>query len=74
MSSHNHSTFNTIPEAIEEIRLGRVVIVVDDDDRENEGDFITAAEVVTPEIVNFMAMYGRGLICSTLTEQRCEEL
>lgn len=66
--------FNTIESAISDIREGKVVIVVDDDDRENEGDFITAAEVVTPEIINFMAMHGRGLICTPLTEQRCDEL
>jgi 3,4-dihydroxy 2-butanone 4-phosphate synthase/GTP cyclohydrolase II len=66
--------FNTIPEAIDDIRSGKIVIVVDDDDRENEGDFLTAAEVVTPEIINFMAMHGRGLICAPLTEKRCDEL
>lgn len=65
---------NTINEAIEEIREGRIVIVVDDEDRENEGDFICSAELVTPEIVNFMATYGRGLICVPLPEERCEEL
>ena len=65
---------NTIAEAIEEIRKGKIVIVVDDEDRENEGDFICAAELVTPEIVNFMAKYGRGLICAPLPEERCEEL
>ena len=65
---------NTIPEAIEAIRNGDLVIVVDDEDRENEGDFIAAAELITPEKVNFMAMHGRGLICAPLTESRCEEL
>lgn len=65
---------NTIPEAIEAIRNGDLVIVVDDEDRENEGDFIAAAELMTPEKVNFMATYGRGLICVPLTESRCEEL
>ena len=55
---------NTIAEAIEDIRQGKVVIVVDDEDRENEGDFICAAELITPEIVNFMATHGRGLICA----------
>ncbi|MDX9729837.1 MAG: bifunctional 3,4-dihydroxy-2-butanone-4-phosphate synthase/GTP cyclohydrolase II [Bacteroidales bacterium] len=65
---------NTIIEAIEEIRAGRVVIVVDDEDRENEGDFICAAELITPEIVNFMATHGRGLICVPLPEERCEEM
>src|SRR3972149_4298429 len=65
---------NTIEEAIEEIRQGKIVIVVDDADRENEGDFIAAAELITPEIVNFMAKYGRGLICVPLPEERCDEL
>jgi 3,4-dihydroxy 2-butanone 4-phosphate synthase / GTP cyclohydrolase II len=65
---------NTIEEAVEDIRQGRVIIVVDDEDRENEGDFICSAELITPEIVNFMARYGRGLICAPLTEERCEEL
>ncbi len=65
---------DTIPEAIEEIRRGRPVIVVDDEDRENEGDFIVAAELITPEMVNFMAAEARGLICVALTEERCEEL
>ncbi|MBC3539893.1 bifunctional 3,4-dihydroxy-2-butanone-4-phosphate synthase/GTP cyclohydrolase II [Rufibacter sediminis] len=63
-----------IEEAIEDIKAGKVVIVVDDDDRENEGDFICAAEKITPEIVNFMATHGRGLICAPLTEERCDEL
>ncbi|NMC41959.1 MAG: bifunctional 3,4-dihydroxy-2-butanone-4-phosphate synthase/GTP cyclohydrolase II [Bacteroidales bacterium] len=67
-------TLNTIEEAIEDIRQGRILIVVDDEDRENEGDFICAAELITPEIVNFMAKYGRGLICAALPEERCEEL
>jgi 3,4-dihydroxy 2-butanone 4-phosphate synthase/GTP cyclohydrolase II len=65
---------NTIEEAIEDIRQGKVIIVVDDEDRENEGDFLAAAEKVTPEMINFMAMYGRGLICAPLTERRCTEL
>lgn len=65
---------NTIEEAIEDIKLGKLVIVVDDEDRENEGDFIAAAEKVTPEMINFMATHGRGLICAPLTEKRCEEL
>lgn len=68
------SQLNTIPEAIDAIRKGEVIIVVDDYDRENEGDFIVAAEKITPEIVNFMAMHGRGLICTPLTESRCNEL
>jgi 3,4-dihydroxy 2-butanone 4-phosphate synthase/GTP cyclohydrolase II len=65
---------NTIEEAIEDIKAGKVIIVVDDEDRENEGDFICAAETVTPEIINFMATHGRGLICTPLTEERCNEL
>lgn len=65
---------NTIEEAIEDIKLGKVIIVVDDENRENEGDFIAAAEMVTPEMINFMAKYGRGLICAPLTENRCKEL
>ncbi|MEM7161552.1 MAG: bifunctional 3,4-dihydroxy-2-butanone-4-phosphate synthase/GTP cyclohydrolase II [Bacteroidota bacterium] len=66
--------FDPIEEAIAEIKKGRVVIVVDDEDRENEGDFIAAAEMVTPELINFMATHGRGLICAPLIESRCEEL
>lgn len=65
---------DTIESAIEDIKLGKVIVVVDDEDRENEGDFICAAETVTPEIVNFMATHGRGLICAPLIESRCEEL
>ena len=65
---------NTIEEAIEDIRQGKVIIVVDDEDRENEGDFLAAAEKVTPEMINFMATHGRGLICVPLTESRCKEL
>lgn len=65
---------NSIEEAIAEIKAGRVIIVVDDEDRENEGDFIAAAEMVTPEMINFMATHGRGLICTPLSEKRCEEL
>jgi 3,4-dihydroxy 2-butanone 4-phosphate synthase / GTP cyclohydrolase II len=65
---------NTIEEAIEDIREGKILIVVDDEDRENEGDFICSAELITPEIVNFMAKHGRGLICAALPEERCEEL
>lgn len=73
----DHNTkiqLNTIEEAIEDIRQGKVIIVVDDEDRENEGDFLAAAEKVTPEMINFMAMHGRGLICAPLTEKRCNEL
>lgn len=65
---------NTIPEAIDAIKQGKVVIVVDDENRENEGDFIAAAEMVSPEMINFMATHGRGLICAPLTEERCEDL
>jgi 3,4-dihydroxy 2-butanone 4-phosphate synthase/GTP cyclohydrolase II len=65
---------NTIPEAIEAIQNGQLIIVVDDEDRENEGDFIAAAEKVTPEMVNFITKHGRGLVCAALTEERCDEL
>jgi 3,4-dihydroxy 2-butanone 4-phosphate synthase / GTP cyclohydrolase II len=65
---------NTIAEAIEDIKNGKVIIVVDDENRENEGDFLTAARNVTPEIINFMATHGRGLICAPLVESRCDEL
>ena len=65
---------NTIEEALEDIRAGKVIIVVDDEDRENEGDFLTAARNSTPEIINFMATHGRGLICAPLSEDRCTEL
>ena len=65
---------DSIESAIEDIRQGKLVIVVDDEDRENEGDFITAANNVTPEIINFMSMHGRGLICAPLVEERCNEL
>jgi len=68
------TVLNTIEEALEDIRKGKVIIVVDDEDRENEGDFIAAAECVTPEMINFMATHGRGLICTPLTEERCAEL
>lgn len=70
----NTIVLNTIEEAIEDIRQGKVIIVVDDEDRENEGDFLAAAEKITPEMVNFMATHGRGLICTPLTESRCKEL
>lgn len=73
-ASNRDSIFNTIDEAIEDIRKGKLVIVVDDEDRENEGDFITAARNVTPEIINFMSKHGRGLICAPLVESRCDEL
>src|SRR5271170_7194320 len=66
--------FVPIPEAIEEIRAGRMLVVVDDEDRENEGDLTIAAEKVTPDIINFMATRGRGLICLALTPERCDDL
>ena len=68
------TSLNSIEEAIEDIKQGKVIIVVDDENRENEGDFIAAAEAVTPEMINFMAKHGRGLICAPLTEDRCDEL
>ncbi len=69
-----HIQLNTIQEAIEDIKNGKVIIVVDDQDRENEGDFLCAAEKITPEIINFMATNGRGLICAPITESHCKEL
>lgn len=72
--TNNDRVFATIPEAIEEIKAGKMIIVVDDEDRENEGDFIMAAEAATPEAVNFMARYGRGMICVPTTGERLEEL
>ncbi len=66
--------FNTIEEAITDIKAGKVVIVIDDENRENEGDFVAAAELATPEMINFMATHGRGLICTPLLESRCDEL
>lgn len=69
-----HIKLNTINEALAEIKSGKVIIVVDDEDRENEGDFIAVAEMVTPEMINFMATHGRGLICAPLTIDRCREL
>src|ERR1700756_4376277 len=66
--------FVSVPEALDEIRAGRILVVVDDEDRENEGDLTIAAEKVTPEIINFMATQGRGLICLTLTPERCDYL
>ncbi len=77
MSVQTHSQniqLNTIEEAIAEIKNGKVIIVVDDEDRENEGDFLAASETVTPETINFMATHGRGLICAPITEERCKEL
>jgi 3,4-dihydroxy 2-butanone 4-phosphate synthase/GTP cyclohydrolase II len=74
MMDQDTFSFNSIEEAIQDIKEGKVVIVVDDEDRENEGDFLTAARNMTPELVNFMAKEGRGLICVPLTEDRCKEL
>src|ERR1035438_2235631 len=66
--------FASVPDGIQEIRAGHIVVVVDDEDRENEGDLTVAAEKVTPEIINFMAVRGRGLICLALTPERCDYL
>lgn len=74
MAKETSFKLNSIKEAIDDIRAGKIIIVVDDEDRENEGDFLAAAEKVTPEMINFMATHGRGLICSPLTEKRCKEL
>jgi 3,4-dihydroxy 2-butanone 4-phosphate synthase/GTP cyclohydrolase II len=74
ISSQTEIKLNTIEEAIAAIKNGEVIIVVDDENRENEGDFLAAAEAVTPEMINFMATHGRGLICAPLTEKRCKEL
>lgn len=78
MTENNTETkdiqLNTVEEAIEDIKAGKVIIVVDDEDRENEGDFVCAAECVTPEIINFMATHGRGLICTPIDEKRADEL
>ena len=74
MNNNIKHNLNTIPEAIEAIKNGEIIIVVDDEDRENEGDFITSAELITPEKVNFMAKFGRGLICAAIPETRCKEL
>lgn len=74
MTIENKGLLNTVEEAIEDIRDGKLLIVVDDEDRENEGDFIIAAEKITPEIVNFMLHHGRGVMCAPLTEERCAEL
>ncbi len=70
----NQTTLNSVEEVIDDFRAGKVVIVVDDEDRENEGDFIVAAEKITPEIVNFMLKEGRGVLCAPLSEERCEQL
>ncbi|MFZ9011807.1 MAG: 3,4-dihydroxy-2-butanone-4-phosphate synthase, partial [Anaerohalosphaeraceae bacterium] len=68
------SQFSEIPEILEDLRQGRMIVLVDDEDRENEGDLVCAAELVTPEIINFMATHGRGMICMPITEERCDEL
>ncbi len=72
--ANKNRELDNVEEALIDIRKGKIVIVVDDEDRENEGDFIAAAELITPEIINFMAMHGRGLICTPITEKRCTEL
>src|SRR5260370_41167612 len=72
--TENPSHFATVEEAVEEIRQGRMVVLVDDEDRENKGDLTMAAEKITPDAINFMARHGRGLICLPLTEDRCDEL
>ncbi|MFN3380112.1 MAG: 3,4-dihydroxy-2-butanone-4-phosphate synthase, partial [Runella zeae] len=77
MDSNNNTNsipLDSIEDAIREIREGKIIIVVDDEDRENEGDFICAAEKITPEMVNFMVKEGRGLMCAPLTVERCDEL
>jgi 3,4-dihydroxy 2-butanone 4-phosphate synthase/GTP cyclohydrolase II len=74
MTKQKKIKLNTIPEAIEDIKNGKIVIVVDDENRENEGDFVAAAEMATPKMINFMASKGRGLICAPITESRCKEL
>jgi 3,4-dihydroxy 2-butanone 4-phosphate synthase/GTP cyclohydrolase II len=72
--NEKRAPFAPIERAVEELKAGRFVVVVDDEDRENEGDLVLAAEKVTPEAINFMARQGRGLICLALTEERCDEL
>ncbi|WP_299766445.1 3,4-dihydroxy-2-butanone-4-phosphate synthase [uncultured Dokdonia sp.] len=74
MTVERTTQLHTIEEAIEDIRQGKVIIVVDDEDRENEGDFVAAAGAATPEMINFMATHGRGLICAPITEERCDDL
>src|SRR3954463_15462913 len=74
MSTRTSATFATIEQALEDIREGKMIVVCDDEDRENEGDLTMAAQFATPEAVNFMATHGRGLICLSLTPQRCDEL
>ena len=72
--TRTHTSFATIEEAIEDIRQGKMVVVVDDEDRENEGDLTIAAQFVTPDAINFMAKHARGLICLALTPDRCDEM
>ncbi|MCH7650560.1 MAG: 3,4-dihydroxy-2-butanone-4-phosphate synthase [Nitrospinae bacterium] len=74
MTKRTPKTFSTIDEAVEDVKQGKMIVIVDDEDRENEGDLMIAAELCTPEAINFMAKYGRGLICLTLTEQRTAQL
>src|SRR6267142_3866245 len=74
MTDTPKTPFCSVEEAVEEIRNGRMIVLVDDEDRENEGDLTMAAEKITPEAINFMARFGRGLICMPLTEERCDEL
>jgi len=68
------TTFGTIEQAINDLRNGKIIIVADDEDRENEGDLVCAAELATPEMINFMTLHGRGLICLALTGERCDQL
>ena len=68
------SQFSEIPEILEDLKQGRMIVLVDDEDRENEGDLVCAAELVTPEIINFMATHGRGMICMPITEERCDRI
>ncbi len=72
--ANEKSLFATVEEAIEEVRQGQMVVLVDDEDRENEGDLAMAAEKITPEAINFMTKFGRGLICMAMTEARCDAL
>src|SRR5258706_14891480 len=74
MTDTPNTPFCSVEDAVEEIRNGRMIVLVDDEDRENVGDLTMAAEKITPEAINFMAKYGRGLICLPLTEERCDEL
>jgi 3,4-dihydroxy 2-butanone 4-phosphate synthase/GTP cyclohydrolase II len=74
LSNKKNTQLNTIADAIEDVRNGKIIIVVDDENRENEGDFLASAEKATPEMINFMATHGRGLICAPLTEKRCKQL